>query len=152
MTPAAGKRVAVSCDHAGVETKQALIAHLRDEGFEAVDMGPSDTTPVDYPGPARDLASAVVDGRVDWGVLICGTGIGMSIAANKVAGARAALVHDAFTATMAREHNDANIVVVGARVLDLETMKALVSRFGVTPFTPGDDGRHARRVADLEPR
>lgn len=145
------KRVFIAADHAGVETKKDLSAFLESLGLEVEDYGPNDTASVDYPDYAHRLAHAVVESNGDaWGVLICGSGIGMSIAANKVPGARAALVHESYTAQMAREHNDANIVVVGARVIGPEIMKACLRAFAHTAFEGGDDGRHARRVAKLE--
>ncbi len=143
------KRVYLASDHAGVETKAELDSFLSSIGFDVEDLGPADTTSVDYPDYARKLATTVVNDAQSWGVLICGSGIGMSIAANKIDGARAALVHDDYTARMARQHNDANIVVVGARVIGPEVMKSCLNVFAHTAFEPGDDGRHARRVAKL---
>ena len=144
------QRVLLASDHAGVDTKAWLADVVRSLGYEAVDLGPTERTSVDYPDFARTLANAVVNDGDCWGILICGSGIGMSIAANKVRGARAALVHNGYTARMAREHNDANILVLGARVIGPEIMKACVSAFAQTPFTPGDDGRHQRRVGKIE--
>lgn len=148
---AASQRVAIAADHAGVATKADLSAYLASLGFEVVDLGPHDTTPCDYPEYAHTLARYVVDGSAGWGVLICGSGIGMSIAANKVNGARAALAHDAYTARMARNHNDANILVLGARVLGPDILRDCIREFAAAPFTPGDDGRHRRRVEKIEP-
>lgn len=144
------KRVFIASDHAGVQTKADLCAFLESLGLQVTDLGPQDTQSVDYPDFAHLLARTVVEDNDAWGVLICGSGIGMSIAANKVPGARAALVHEAYTAQMAREHNNANIVVLGARVIGPEIMKACLRAFAQTPFDGGDDGRHARRVAKLE--
>jgi ribose 5-phosphate isomerase B len=149
-TSAVGPRVALSCDHAGVDLRDELSTFLTALGYEVVDLGPQSTVSVDYPAYGRALASSVASQQADWGVLLCGTGIGMSIAANRVAGARAALVHDPFTAQMAREHNDANILVLGARVLSVDQMKALIDLFRTTSFTPGDDGRHLRRVQAID--
>ena len=142
--------VFIASDHAGVDTKALVRRHLEARGFVVEDLGPDSTASIDYPGQAHRLAQQVVATAGSWGVLICGTGIGMSIAANKVAGARAALVHEPFTARMAREHNDANIIVLGARVTGSELLLASLDTFAATPFTPGDDGRHARRVAAIE--
>lgn len=150
MTAHPSKRVLIASDHAGVQTKAELVTFLASLGLQVEDLGPHDTTSVDYPEYAHRLARAVVERDDAWGVLICGSGIGMSIAANKVPGARAALVHEAYTAQMAREHNDANIVVLGARVIGPEIMKACLRAFAQTPFDGGDDGRHARRVSKLE--
>jgi ribose 5-phosphate isomerase B len=150
MTASRGK-VAIASDHAGVAVKAELVGFLQSIGFTAVDLGPSSTESVDYPGFAHALAQYVVAGQADWGILICGTGIGMSIAANKVAGARAALCMEPFSASMARNHNDANILVVGARVTGPELLRAIIRSFADSAFTPGDDGRHLRRVRAIEP-
>ena len=150
MSQSTPTRVLIASDHAGVDTKAELLQFLQEQGLDVVDLGPQERTAVDYPGFAQKLARAVVNGEGAWGVLICGSGIGMSIAANKVPGARAALVHEAYTARMAREHNDANIVVLGARVIGPEIMKECLLSFARTPFDPGNDGRHARRVSQLE--
>jgi ribose 5-phosphate isomerase B len=150
MTASRGQ-VAIASDHAGVAVKRELIEFLASIGFTPVDLGPASTESVDYPGFARSLAQYVVEGKAIWGILICGTGIGMSIAANKVAGARAALCMEPFSASMARQHNDANILVVGARVTGPELMRAIIRSFADSAFTPGDDGRHLRRVRAIEP-
>lgn len=153
MTSAAATlRVAIAADHAGVTTKSDLTKYLASLNLEVIDLGPHDTTPCDYPEFAHTLARYVVEGNAAWGVLICGSGIGMSIAANKVSGARAALVHDAYTARMARNHNDANILVLGARVLGPDILRDCIREFSAAPFTPGDDGRHQRRVEKIELR
>ena len=149
-THATQDTVLIAADHAGVDVKRDLGAFLASLGYDVRDLGPHDTTSVDYPDYAHRLAERVVRGEGVWGVLICGSGIGMSIAANKVPGARAALVHEAYTARMAREHNDANIVVLGARVLGPELMRECLRAFASAGFTPGDDGRHRRRVDKLE--
>ena len=143
-------RVAFASDHAGVQERMALIEAASRLGWETVDLGPPSAQPVDYPAYAQQLGALVARGEVDRGVLLCGTGIGMSIAANKVPGVRAALVHEALSARLARQHNDANVLVLGARVTGIELMKAALEAFLAEPFTPGDDGRHARRVAALE--
>lgn len=140
----------IASDHAGVDVRADLKRYLESLGLDVLDLGPESYDSVDYPDFAHDLARRVVGGEADWGVLVCGSGIGMSIAANKVPGARAALVHEAYTARMAREHNDANIVVLGSRVLGPEIMKACLDAFASAEFTPGDDGRHARRVQKIE--
>ena len=136
-------KVLIASDHAGVDTKRDLVRLLNALELEAVDLGPFDTTPVDYPDFAQELARRVVAGEGEWGVLICGSGIGMSIAANKVVGARAALVSDPYSARIAREHNDANILVLGARVIgpelmreNIEALPAPPSRQATTGVTP----------------
>lgn len=144
--------VLIAADHAGVAVKAELVAFLASLGLEARDLGPHDTTPCDYPDFAHELARAVVAGQGRWGILICGSGIGMSIAANKIPGARAALCHDGYTARMARQHNDANVLVLGARVLGPEILRECIREFAANSFTPGDDGRHQRRVSKLEAR
>lgn len=146
-----GVRVSIASDHAGVAVKAELVEFLSSIGLQPIDLGPQSTESVDYPGFAHTLARHVVDNQSDWGILICGTGIGMSIAANKVSGARAALCTEPFSASMARNHNDANILVLGARVTGPELMRAIIRSFAAADFTPGDDGRHARRVQRIEP-
>ncbi len=145
----ASKTVLIASDHAGVDVKRFLSDYAEELGFTVDDLGVHDTQPTDYPAIGHGLAREVVSRGV-WGILVCGSGIGMSIAANKVVGARAALVHDAYTARMARQHNDANIVVVGARVLGPDLLKECVRVFSETAFTPGANGRHLRRVQHLE--
>jgi ribose 5-phosphate isomerase B len=150
MDRAAATTVRIASDHAGVDVKQWLGAYVASLGFDVRDLGPHETTSVDYPDFAHKLAEEVVASPGSWGILICGSGIGMSIAANKVPGCRAALCAEPYSATMAREHNDANVLVLGARVLGPEMLKACVHAFASTAFTPGDDGRHQRRVEKLE--
>jgi len=111
------RNIALGADHAGVGLKNRIAETLKSWGYEVRDEGPHDLERVDYPDYAARVASLVSDGEVDAGVLVCGTGIGMSIAANKFTGVRAALIHDHFTAQMAREHNNANILIMGARLL-----------------------------------
>lgn len=147
---ALGRSVAIAADHAGIDIKTMLASVLRELGFAVTDLGPTDTVSVDYPDFAHRLARKIAAGDVDWGVLVCGSGVGMSIAANKVPGVRAALVGDSYTARLARNHNDANVIVFGARVIGPELMKACLTEFAAAAFTPGDDGRHRRRVDKLE--
>jgi len=141
-----GDVVALASDHAGVELKAALKAQLEGQGFKTLDLGTNSSDSVDYPDFGHALARAILDKKAVAGVAVCGTGIGISIAANRHAGIRAALVHDANTAKLAREHNDANVIALGARVLDVPTAQSLLTTFFATPFA-GD--RHARRVAKL---
>jgi len=138
--------VAVAADHGGYELKTVLLPELKALGFEVLDLGTNSTDSVDYPDFANALADALGSGRALRGVLICGTGIGMSIAANRHRHIRCALAHDATTAQLARQHNDANVLALGARVLGVETAKACLRTFFTTAF---DGGRHARRVAQL---
>jgi ribose 5-phosphate isomerase B len=141
-------RVGLGSDHAGF----ALKAHLRDVvtelGHEAIDFGTHSTESVDYPDIAGVVAGAVVRGEVDQAVLVCGTGVGMAIAANKIPGVRAAHASDGFTARLARAHNDAQILTLGSRVVGAGLAEDLVRTFLATAF---EGGRHARRVAKLEP-
>ncbi len=135
--------IVIAADHAGVELKGALAELLRDAGHEVEDLGPFDATSVDYPDFAHLAAAAVAEGRAERGVLVCGTGIGMSMAANTHPGVRAALCHDAFTAEMARRHNDANVLCMGGRVTGAGVAEQMARIFLETPF---DGGRHQRRV------
>ena len=138
--------VAVAADHGGYELKTALLPELKALGFEVLDLGTTSTDSVDYPNFANAVADAIGNGRAQRGMLICGTGIGMSIAANRNRHVRCALAHDVTTAQLARQHNDANVLALGARVLGVETAKACLRTFFTTAF---DGGRHARRVAQL---
>jgi len=149
-TPATDAVIALGADRAGFELKLALMAHLVELGWNVIDKGVDEgSIAPDYPDRAEAVARAVADDDARFGVLVCGTGIGMSIAANKIPGVRAALVHTAYEARMAREHNDANILCVGARVIgEAQALEAL-EQFVTSEFTPGDDGRHRRRVEKI---
>jgi len=140
-------KVAIGADHAGFAAKEELKALIRALGHGVEDKGPSSDASVDYPDYATEVARAVAKGEADRGVLICGTGIGMSIAANKVAGARAALVHDENTAELSRRHNDANVFCAGARVLPLPRIAEILKVWLSTPF---EGGRHQRRVDKIK--
>ena len=142
----AGDTVAIASDHAGVALKSALAADLASHGYKVLDLGTSSPDSVDYPDYGHALGKAVADGTAKAGVAICGSGIGISIAANRHAGVRAALVHDAANAQLAREHNDANVLALAARTTSPETAKNLMDIFFTTPFA---GGRHARRVEKL---
>jgi ribose 5-phosphate isomerase B len=138
--------IAIAADHGGFELKSALVPVLRALGFAVLDLGTSNGDSVDYPEFADAVAAALKDGRAGRGVLICGTGIGISIAANRHAGVRAAPCHDGLTARLARQHNDANVLALGGRLIGIETAKDCLTNFLQTPF---EGGRHARRVAKL---
>lgn len=140
------ENVAVAADHAGFELKTILKAELEAEGYCVIDLGTHSVDSVDYPDFGQAIARAIEEGRAGWGVAVCGTGIGISIAANRYPGARAALCHDAETARLGREHNDANILALGARILDVDTAKDCLTAFRTTPF---GGGRHDARVAKL---
>jgi ribose 5-phosphate isomerase B len=139
-------RIAVGSDHAGFHARQTVMATLRELGVEVQDLGTETETSCDYPDYAVQVAQRVARKEADFGVLCCGTGIGMSIAANKVAGIRAAVCHNDFTCEMARRHNDANVLCLGGRVVDDPTIAALVRLFLRTPF---EGGRHLRRVKEI---
>lgn len=140
------KTVAIASDHAGVGLKAELKTELARLGYTSLDLGTDGPASVDYPDFGHALAKAVEDGRAGLGVAICGTGIGISIAANRHKGVRAALCHDGLTARLAREHNDANVLALGARVVGTETALDCLRQFLATPF---GGGRHERRVAKL---
>ena len=135
-------RIVVGSDHAAVETRNAIAAHLADRGHEVRETGPEIGVRCDYPDEAELVARGVANGQFDLGVLVCGTGIGVSIAANKVPGIRAALVHDVTTATLAAQHNNANILCLGGRLLADVQAVALVDAWLETPF----EARHQHRL------
>ena len=140
-------RVAVGSDHAGFPLKEAVVGFLRQQGVDLKDFGAFSPDRMDYTDPGREVAEAVANGEFDRGILICGTGIGMSITANKVPGIRAALCKDAYCATMAREHNDANVLALGGRVTEEETAFEIVRTFLATDFS-GEE-RHAARIRKI---
>jgi ribose 5-phosphate isomerase B len=140
-------KIAVGSDHRGFEAKKRIVLLLGQLGHEIVDMGTNAPDSVDYPDFAIQVAQAVGDKRVDRGILICGTGIGMCIAANKVHGVRAAPCHDSITAEMSRRHNDANILCLSGDLLGEELIDRMVRIWLQTEF---EGGRHARRVEKIE--
>lgn len=140
--------VAIGCDHGGFELKQEVLKFLEQTGIEYKDFGCYSTASVDYPEYARKVAHAILDGTCDKGILICGTGIGISIAANKIPGIRAALCTDCFCAQATREHNDANILAMGGRVVGPGLATKIVETFLETPFS--NDERHIRRINLIE--
>jgi ribose 5-phosphate isomerase B len=139
--------IVIASDHAGVEMKSQIVAVVGEAGHDIRDLGPADATSVDYPDFAHLVAEAVATGEAERGVLICGTGIGMSMTANRHPLVRAALCHDAFTAEMARRHNDANVLCFGARSTGPGVAEQMVRIFLETPF---DGDRHQRRVEKIE--
>ncbi|MBY6261464.1 ribose 5-phosphate isomerase B [Azospirillum sp. 412522] len=141
------RTVALASDHAGFELKAQIVRQLEDAGYTVLDLGTDGPASVDYPDFAAALAAAVTDGRAQRGVLICGSGIGISIAANRHPGIRAALVHDVTTARLSREHNDANVIALGARIIGPEIAKDCVDIFLKTDFEGGE--RHSRRIAKM---
>jgi ribose 5-phosphate isomerase B len=140
------ERIAIVSDHAAFEMKAMLAEHLRAGGFEVLDLGTSSTDSVDYPDYGYRLAEAIADGRAARGVSLCGSGIGISIAVNRHPACRCALVSDGLSARLAREHNDANVIAMGARLIGLDTAKDCLDQFLATPFA---GGRHQRRVDKL---
>ncbi|WP_397577817.1 ribose 5-phosphate isomerase B [Sphingorhabdus sp.] len=139
-------RIAIASDHAALALKSALVEYLLSAGHDVCDLGPHDESSVDYPDYGYKLAAAVADGTAERGVALCGSGIGISIAVNRNPAARAALVSEPLSARLAREHNDANVIAMGARLIGIEMAKACLDAFLTTEF--GGD-RHQRRVDKL---
>lgn len=139
-------KIAIASDHAALALKSALLEHLREGGHEVDDLGPYDETSVDYPDYGYKLAEAIASGAAERGVALCGSGIGISIAVNRNPAARAARVSEPLSAKLAREHNDANVIAMGARLIGIEMAKGCVDAFMSTDF--GGD-RHQRRVDKL---
>ena len=144
--------IAVGADHAGWQLKEHLKAWLTQNGHQVLDFGTHSAESVDYPDYAGEVAESVAASKADRGVLICGTGIGMAMVANKVAGVRAALCGDAFTARMSREHNDANVLAMGARVTQRDTAIEILRIWLETAFAGGRHARRVEKIADLERR
>jgi len=140
--------IAIGCDHGGYEYKEQLKQHLTERGFAYQDFGTFSADSCDYPDIARPLCEAILKGDCAQGILICGTGIGMSITANRYPGIRAAVCTEAFSAQATREHNDANVLCMGARVISLEKCFELTDIFLDTPFS--NDERHKRRISKIE--
>ncbi|MEA4853879.1 MAG: ribose 5-phosphate isomerase B [Christensenella sp.] len=137
-------KIAFGCDHGGFALKKEIFAYFEKKGYEVIDFGTYDEKSVDYPDYALPVAECVKDGKADFGVLVCGTGIGIGIVANKVPGIRCAMVSDTFTARATREHNNANILSMGARTLGPGLAIDIVDMFLNTPFS--EDERHQRRI------
>ena len=140
-------KLALGCDHGGLEIKNAIIEDLKSKGIDYVDFGTDSTDSVDYPVYAKKVCAAIQSGDCTLGILCCGTGIGMSMTANKQKGIRAAVLSDAFCAEMTRRHNNANVLCLGGRVIDCQKAVELADIFVNTPF---DGGRHEKRVAMIE--
>jgi RpiB/LacA/LacB family sugar-phosphate isomerase len=141
-------KVVIGSDHAGFELKMVVREYLRGLGFDVMDVGTDSTAPVDYPDFALRVGKAVRDGVAERGVLICGSGIGASVAANKIDGIRAGLAHDHYSAHQGVEHDDMNVIVFGSRVIGLETAKELAHAFLDAQFTREE--RHVRRLAEVK--
>jgi ribose 5-phosphate isomerase B len=138
--------IALASDHAGYALKAQLVAELRARGHVVLDLGPADEARVDYPDFGHALGAALADGRASRGIAVCGSGIGISIAVNRNPAARCALVTDGLMARLARQHNDANCIALGSRLIGIETARDCVAEFLGTAF---EGGRHAERVAKL---
>lgn len=141
-------RVAIGADHAGVELKRDLAGYVAQQGHEVIDLGTHSTAPVDYPDTAEAVATAVRNGQADRGILVCGSGAGVSVAASKFPGIRAAVCHDTYTARQAVEHDDLNVLCLGARVIGANLARTLVDTFLAASFS-GDE-RHMRRLAKID--
>lgn len=141
-------KIAIGADHAGYRLKDVVIPFMQELGHEVVDLGASSGESVDYPDFADEVCQRVVRGEVDKGILICGTGIGMSIAANKVPGIRCALVHDLFSAKATREHNDTNVLALGERVVGPGVAMEIIRIWLETEFSQGE--RHVSRICKIQ--
>lgn len=137
------KTIAIACDHAGLALKLQVVQFLQDQGLQVLDFGTDSLDSVDYPDFAARVAEAVSSKEVEKGILICGTGLGMALTANRFSGVRAASLNDVYSATMAREHNDLNVLCLGSRVVGVGLAQMLVQTFLNVPFA---GGRHAARV------
>lgn len=141
-------RVACAFDHAGVPLRDAVLSVLRDRGHEVVDLGTDSTEPVDYPDKALAVGRALANGEADRGVIVCGSGAGVSVAATKIGGVRAATVHDTYTAHQAVEHDDLNVLCLGARVVGPRLAEEIVRAYVDAAFSEED--RHRRRLAKID--
>ncbi len=141
-------KIAIGCDHGGINLKPVLLDYLEKNGYEYKDFGCYETKSVDYNDYAEPVCNAVVNGEADFGILICGTGIGMSIVANKIKGIRCGHCSDTFSAKMTREHNDANVLAFGERVVGAGLMIEIVEAFLTTKFSNGE--RHVNRVNKIK--
>lgn len=140
-------RIAIGSDHGGYEYKEQIVSHLKEKGYECVDVGTYSTDSCDYPVIARAVTTKITTGEADRGILICGTGIGMSIVANKVKGIRAALCGDTFSARASRAHNNSNVLCLGERVIGINLAMDIVDIWLESKF---EGGRHQRRVDMME--
>lgn len=142
-----GGAVALGSDHAGFELKEIVKEHLSERGITPLDLGTDSTRSVDYPDYARKVCEAVLNGTAEKGILLCGTGLGMSMMANRYKGIRGALCHDHFTAVAARSHNDSNVLILGGRILGADLAREIVDTWLDTPF---EGGRHERRTKKFD--
>ena len=137
-------KISIASDHAGFSLKQEVASHLREKGHDVLDLGTHSTDPVDYPDFAEAVGKSILEGKVKRAVLICGSGVGASVAANKIPGVRAGLCHDGYSAHQGVEHDDMNVLVLGARVIGVALAKELVDNYMRAAFT--NEERHARRL------
>lgn len=142
-------RIAIACDHAGFYLKQVILDHVKNLGYEVSDLGTNDTAPVDFPDYVEKVAKAVQRGDVDRGIVICGSGVGACIAANKVNGIYASLSHDTYSAHQGVEHDNANVLCLGARIVGVELAKEIVQAFLAARFMDGDE-RFIRRFKKVQ--
>jgi ribose 5-phosphate isomerase B len=143
-------KIALGSDHAGFELKEKLRGYLQQKGIIVDDRGTKSPESVDYPDYARLVGEDVIKNRADFGILVCGSGIGMSIAANKIAGIRAVNAHDETEAHLAREHNNANILTLGGRFLDESTAQKIIDKWLSTPFAGGRHGTRVEKISEIE--
>ncbi len=141
-------KVAVACDHAGFALKEVALMTVKSLGHRALDLGTDSTDPVDYPDFAEKVGQAIQDGTADRGLILCGSGVGAAVAACKMHGIRAGLCHDVYSARQSVEHDDVNVLALGARVIGVETAKMLIEAFLTAEFS-GDE-RHVRRLAKIQ--
>jgi len=141
-------KIAFGSDHAGYELRQVLMAYAKEQGYEVIDKGTPDKNSCDYPVYGRAVALAIKNGEAERGVLCCGSGIGISMAANKVEGIRAVVCTDALSAKLSRDHNNANIIAMGERLIGVDTAKMLFDVFMTTPFSEGP--RHIKRIEMID--
>lgn len=144
--------IAIGCDHAGIELKEEIISLLKNLNIEFIDFGTDTSESVDYPDFGEKVSEAVSTGKIEKGILICGTGIGMSIVANKFPGIRASLCNELFTAKMSRLHNDANILVLGGRIVGKDLAKEIVRTWVNTPFEGNKHSRRLDKISKIEER
>ena len=140
-------KIAIACDHAGFPLKQTILEVVRSTGHEPLDLGTFNTDPVDYPDYAKKLGNSIQAGEVERGILVCGSGVGASIAANKMKGVYAAVCHDTYSAHQGVEHDDMNVLCLGARILGVEPAREIVAAFLRAQFS--DEERHRRRVGKV---
>ena len=144
-------KIAIANDHAAVGYKNILCKHLTEQGHEVINLGTNDNASCDYPDYAKKVAHAILNGEVQFGVLICGTGIGMSIAANRFEGIRASVCDNVLTAVMTRRHNDSNVLCMGERIIGQDLMLAIADAYFSTPFDDANKpGKHSRRINKIE--